>query len=96
MRSGRTNRHPEAGVSSAGRERVVIDRDLRAAVDSAIQRYFQRRSSFPQAFVSLENAAHHPSHARFVQMPDGDGRSPCLIEVAVTCVHCGYCQSYGH
>ena len=90
----KTNRHPEAGVSSPGREHVVIDRDLQAAVDLAIQRHLQRRSS--STFVFPENAARHPSHARFVQMPDGDGRSPCLIEPAVTCVHFGYCQSYEH
>ena len=74
----------------------MVDRDLRAAVDSAIRRHLERRSASPQAFVSPGNAVRYPSHARFVRLPDGDGRNPCLIEPAVTCVHCGYCQSYGH
>ena len=26
----------------------------------------------------------------------GDGDGACLIEPAVRCNHCGYCQSYGH
>jgi hypothetical protein len=35
----------------------------------------------------------HASHYRY-GLPAGDG--PCLIEPAVTCNHCGYCQSHGH
>ena len=33
------------------------------------------------------------SHARYA-LPDSGGA--CLIEPAVTCNHCGYCQSHGH
>ena len=38
----------------------------------------------------------HASHRQFtvLRVPDGDGA--CLIEPAVSCTHCGYCQSYGH
>ncbi len=39
-------------------------------------------------------------HASFVRLPlvrGGDDESgACLIEPAVRCNHCGYCQSYGH
>jgi hypothetical protein len=35
----------------------------------------------------------HISHHRFA-LPAGDGA--CLIEPAVRCNHCGFCQSYGH
>ncbi|HVC19937.1 MAG TPA: hypothetical protein VNE16_07655 [Vicinamibacterales bacterium] len=36
----------------------------------------------------------HASHQRFTALPrPGDA---CLIEPAVPCTHCGYCQSYGH
>jgi len=35
----------------------------------------------------------HSSHRRWV-LPESDG--PCLIEPAVQCPHCGYCQSHGH
>jgi len=37
----------------------------------------------------------HPSHARLALVRGADD-GPCLIEEAVTCVHCGYCQSHGH
>jgi hypothetical protein len=35
----------------------------------------------------------HPSHYQYT-LPPSDG--PCLIEPAVPCNHCGYCQSHGH
>ena len=35
----------------------------------------------------------HPSHHQYALTPS-DG--PCLIEPAVQCNHCGYCQSHGH
>lgn len=35
----------------------------------------------------------HLSHGRYT-LPESDG--PCLIEPAVACNHCGYCQSHGH
>ena len=38
----------------------------------------------------------HPSHVRFVLVTGRDSDGPCLVEPAVGCTHCGYCQSYGH
>lgn len=35
----------------------------------------------------------HPSHHRYA-LAETDG--PCVIEPAVPCTHCGYCQSHGH
>jgi hypothetical protein len=35
----------------------------------------------------------HPSHYQYA-LPPSDG--PCIIEPAVQCNHCGYCQSHGH
>jgi hypothetical protein len=35
----------------------------------------------------------HVSHYRY-SLPESGG--PCLIEPAVPCNHCGYCQSHGH
>jgi hypothetical protein len=35
----------------------------------------------------------HASHFRYT-LPESGG--PCLIEPAVRCNHCGYCQSHGH
>ena len=38
----------------------------------------------------------HASFARLPLVRGGDGDGACLIEPAVRCNHCGYCQSYGH
>jgi hypothetical protein len=42
----------------------------------------------------------YAASASFVRLPlrsGGDDESgACLIEPAVRCTHCGYCQSYGH
>jgi hypothetical protein len=36
------------------------------------------------------------SHFRFSLAQGSDGDGACLIEPAVRCNHCGFCQSYGH
>jgi hypothetical protein len=36
------------------------------------------------------------SFARFPLLRGGDDDGMCLIEPAVRCNHCGYCQSFGH
>jgi hypothetical protein len=41
----------------------------------------------------LINLAAHPSRYQYNLTPT-DG--PCLIEPAVQCNHCGYCQAHGH
>jgi hypothetical protein len=38
----------------------------------------------------------HPSHLRLPVASGQDDAGPCLIEPAVRCNHCGYCQSFGH
>jgi hypothetical protein len=38
----------------------------------------------------------HASFARLPLLRSGDDDGMCLIEPAVRCNHCGYCQSYGH
>ena len=38
----------------------------------------------------------HASHGLFPVLRGGDSDGACLIEPAVRCTHCGYCQSYGH
>jgi hypothetical protein len=68
---------------------------LRALVREAIARHLAaggsdsdpRTPEYPLAFSS------HASHYRYA-LPDSGG--PCLIEPAVPCNHCGYCQSHGH
>lgn len=44
----------------------------------------------------LAAATVHASQLLFVLGPGGDADGHCVIEPAVRCNHCGYCQSYGH
>jgi predicted Zn-ribbon and HTH transcriptional regulator len=65
---------------------------LRAMVREAVARRLQ--GSLPVAPVERPMTfAAHVSHIRYV-LPKSDG--PCLIEPAVQCNHCGYCESHGH
>jgi len=38
----------------------------------------------------------HPSHFRLVLPSGRDQDGPCMVEPAVGCSHCGFCQSWGH
>lgn len=38
----------------------------------------------------------HASHGLLTLVRGGDPDGQCLIEPAVRCNHCGYCQSMGH
>lgn len=83
----------------------MTDDELRALVRAAIA---QHAATAPLSGAGGQGAttdnrrlttgtAPHPSHGRFTLLPAGsDADGPCLIEPAVFCNHCGYCQSYGH
>ncbi len=65
---------------------------LRQLVREVVSRHLQ------QDGVPAANAAPpwktHVSHVRFELAPTPDGA--CIVEPAVRCNHCGYCQSMGH
>jgi hypothetical protein len=87
----------------------MTDDEIRALVRAAIARHLGGGSSFPATTTSVPASSqpsnelrHDPpwrSHASFgkflVSRGDEEG-GPCLIEPAVHCNHCGFCQSYGH
>ena len=68
---------------------------LRALIRQAVARQLTPETSAttrpavtePLTFVT------HASHFRYALPGSGEA---CLIEPAVTCNHCGYCQSHGH
>lgn len=84
------------------------EQEVRALVREAIERHLGRpdagtrgkgqgvnitgtRNAYPLPLIP------HPSHIILGVLPGGaidDGM--CLIEPAVRCNHCGFCQSYGH
>jgi hypothetical protein len=68
------------------------EQTLRAMVREAVARHLGSPAAAagqpqPLSFFT------HVSHYRYA-LPESDG--PCLIEPAVRCNHCGYCQSHGH
>jgi hypothetical protein len=69
---------------------------LRALVRDAVARHLAPDGGELEA---LSSAGHpvafstHASHYRYALPPSG---GPCLIEPAVPCNHCGYCESHGH
>jgi hypothetical protein len=77
------------------------EHELRAMVRESIARHAGPSSgSAPAGAMPLTDPASplraHASHARLPLMTGGDEDGACLIEPAVRCTHCGFCQSYGH
>jgi hypothetical protein len=67
------------------------EEQIRAIVRDAIARRGHAAPEIPLA--QREALAAHPSHFRYALSGSGGA---CLIEPAVQCNHCGYCQSHGH
>jgi hypothetical protein len=70
--------------------------ELRDIVSEAVARHLGRPAAAVPAAVS-QAVRVSPSHARLpVEAGSVAYEGRCLIEPAVLCTHCGYCQSYGH
>ena len=66
----------------------VSEQELRQLVRDAIARHTGQTVSSPAPAMTI-------SFGKFLALaPSEDGQ--CVIEPAVRCNHCGYCQSYGH
>ena len=75
----------------------VSDQDLRELVREAIQRHTSGALSEARSAESKgeSKGGASISFGKFLALaPSEDGQ--CIIEPAVRCNHCGYCQSYGH
>ena len=69
------------------------DQDVRLMIRDSIARHASGPRVAPDpvtAFVA------HASHLRFPLVRSGDEDGACIIEPAVRCNHCGFCQSLGH
>ena len=76
----------------------MTDDELRALVRDAIARHLGSGATppAPAAAGPVPLWRSHPSFGKFL-VPRGDEEGgPCIIEPAVHCNHCGFCQSYGH
>ena len=84
------------------------EQQVRALVRLAIARHMGPHPTQPGVAPAAPLAQHPPTaldgreaatasitHARFALVRPA-GEVECLIEPAVTCNHCGYCQCYGH
>jgi hypothetical protein len=79
----------------------LTDQELRALVRDAIARASagEPGGGAARALAEPDPAAsfrRHASHVRLAVFRGSDDDGACLIEPAVRCNHCGYCQSYGH
>ena len=81
------------------------EQDVRALVREAIERHLGRPGKQlrePFSPVSPEKGSRsyftpHASHILLKVLPGSDvDEGMCVIEPAVRCNHCGFCQSYGH
>jgi len=74
------------------------EQELRAMVRESIARHAAPPSPHPSGGAEAAHTA-YVAHASFIRLPlpsGGDDDGACLIEPAVHCNHCGYCQSFGH
>jgi hypothetical protein len=74
------------------------ERELRDLIRAAVERHLgaapaQAPVAAP-ATSARPVAMTHISHGLYLTLPSGG--DACLIEPAVACNHCGYCQSHGH
>jgi hypothetical protein len=71
----------------------ISEQELRAMVRDAIARHAGAR---PLEIPAAGDCRGHASHVRLPVLRGGDDDGSCLIEPAVRCNHCGFCQSFGH
>ena len=71
----------------------ISEQELRAMVREAIARHGHHQPPESPSPVSFRA---HASHGLLTLVTGGDPDGRCLIEPAVRCNHCGYCQSMGH
>ena len=75
----------------------VSEHELRAMVREAIAKHTGHTGHAPGASEPAPDACRqHASHHLLPLLRGGDDDGACLIEPAVRCTHCGFCQSYGH
>lgn len=65
---------------------------LRELVREAVSRHLGSADAGAPATATVRFVADASSYR--YNLPKTDG--PCLIEPAVQCNHCGYCESHGH
>lgn len=65
-------------------------------IRDAIARHTQPAPRMEEPDPAVAFARAHASHIRLPLSRGSDADGACLIEPAVHCTHCGFCQSFGH
>jgi hypothetical protein len=66
------------------------------ALRQMVREAVARRLAAPRVDGETELPIHLSSQMSHQRYPLPDSGGACLIEPAVACNHCGYCQSHGH
>lgn len=74
----------------------VSEHELRAMVREAIARHSAPAAAASAPALTFDACRQHASHGRLPVLRGGDDDGACVIEPAVRCNHCGFCQSFGH
>lgn len=78
----------------------MTDDELRALIRDTVAQQLGARQlgarPWGHAAAPVVVLREHPSHYRYALASGDEADGPCLIEPAVRCNHCGYCQSHGH
>ena len=75
----------------------MTDEELKSLVREAVARHLAvAHHGDPHHAPSVGNPAGHPGFDRYTLPRGSDSDGACLIEPAVRCTHCGFCQSHGY
>jgi hypothetical protein len=74
----------------------MTDEELKSLVRDAVARHLAGHPRDPQDGPAVANPAAHPGFHRYALPRGSETDGSCLIEPAVRCTHCGYCQSHGY
>ena len=72
----------------------MTDQELRAMIRDSIVRH--AGGAGRPAADPVSAFSEHVSHLRLPVVRGADDDGACIIEPAVRCNHCGFCQSLGH
>lgn len=77
----------------------MTEDDLRTLVRQAVSRHLEQSAgstgAAPGEQPGQPGPGVHPSFGRYLLAREPGHDDRCLIEPAVKCNHCGYCQSHG-
>lgn len=72
---------------------ALSEQELRDLVRDAVARHLQKTGT---GVGLVQTDSRSLSHRLFSVASGSEGDGACLVEPAIRCNHCGYCQSYGH